>query len=963
MKNHLILFIFILAAHMSCQQQTTNQVPDWPKITSETKPWTRWWWHGSAVTKAGITRDLESLKKAGIGGVELTPIFGVIGKEEEFIDFLSPQWVDMFTHTLTEAKRLELGVDMATGTGWPFGGPWIGQENAPKTVRYKTFNLKEGETLNVPVVYTQEPMLRSVTNMVYQLYGIYKVPGEKITGSLKEPELLNKMNRIAINDIKEPISANENLQALALDQVRFEKPLPLQALVAYSDQGETVDLTDKVSENGKLDWTALAGDWTLYAVFQGWHGKMVERAAPGGEGNTIDHFSKEAIQTYLSRFDSAFSGQDISYLRAFFNDSYEVDDAQGNADWTPEIFEEFETRRGYNLKEHLPALFGKTNEETSKRVLSDYRETIGDLILERFTLEWKNWAETNGAVIRNQAHGSPGNILDLYGASGIPETEGTDPVSINLASSAAHVTGKNLASSESATWLDEHFLSTLADARANLERYLLGGINHVLYHGTAYSPADEEWPGRLFYAAVHANDRNSWWDDFAALNQYVTRVQSFMQAGESANDLLLYLPMYDLYSASEGENIVHFDLGRGAFEESNAYKTATWLKDKGYLFDFISDQQLQKVQSNDSGMQSGGLNYSAIIIPSSEYIPLKTLQRINELASQGVPVIAINNLPLSPPGLYDLENRKASFENGIRDLSAQETLEIVDFNATGLEGLRREPMVELGLEFVRRKYDDGNCYFIVNQGKEAIDGFVPLSVEARSIALYDPMTGKKGVGKTRSDQSRTEVYLQLLPEESILLVTSENEMTGASYNYYQPTDEAIDLKGPWKVKFVKGGPELPDSLVVDSLTSWTAFDGEKVKVFSGTASYSTTLSRPEGNADGWYLNLGEVQQSATVYLNNRWIGTLTGPNYRIFIDQTELLLQEENTLEIHVSNLMANRIADLDKQGVFWKKFYNVNFPARLAENRSRGLFDASGWQPRPSGLLGPVTLTPLKKM
>ena len=62
-----------------------------------------------------------------------------------------------------------------------------------------------------------------------------------------------------------------------------------------------------------------------------------------------------------------------------------------------------------------------------------------------------------------------------------------------------------------------------------------------------------------------------------------------------------------------------------------------------------------------------------------------------------------------------------------------------------------------------------------------------------------------------------------------------------------------------------------------------------------------------------------------------------------------------------VTNLSANRIRDLDVRGAPWKKFYNVNFPARYPENRGAdGLFSAARWEPLESGLLGPVTLTPV---
>src|SRR6187200_1479548 len=97
----------------------------WPAVTQQTKPWTRWWWEGSAVNKKELTWNLEQYKAAGLGGVELTPIYGVQGHEKSFIDFLSPQWMDVFSYTLSEAKRLNLGVDVANGTGWPFGGPEV----------------------------------------------------------------------------------------------------------------------------------------------------------------------------------------------------------------------------------------------------------------------------------------------------------------------------------------------------------------------------------------------------------------------------------------------------------------------------------------------------------------------------------------------------------------------------------------------------------------------------------------------------------------------------------------------------------------------------------------------------------------------------------------------------------------------------------------------------------------------
>src|SRR5687768_15562300 len=98
------------------------------------KPWVRWWWPGSAVDRQNLTRELEELARVGIGGVEITPIYGARGFEDRYIQFLTPRFMEMLEHAGREARRLGMAVDMATGTGWPFGGPWIDRDNAASTM-------------------------------------------------------------------------------------------------------------------------------------------------------------------------------------------------------------------------------------------------------------------------------------------------------------------------------------------------------------------------------------------------------------------------------------------------------------------------------------------------------------------------------------------------------------------------------------------------------------------------------------------------------------------------------------------------------------------------------------------------------------------------------------------------------------------------------------------------------------
>lgn len=413
----------------------------WPKTTETAKPWTRWWWMGSAVDEKGLDKQLTTLSKSGFGGVEIVPVYGAKGFEKQYINYLSPEWMKMLRFTTDKAKSLNMGVDMAVGTGWPIGGPQVDEENA-------------------------------ATKMVVQTYEIQ--PNEKF------------LEKIVLKDEKQ-----KNLKTIKLDIV-----------TAYNEKNEAVVLTDKINADGTLNWKATFGKWTIYAVFVGKTLQKVKRAAPGGEGFTLDHFSPTATKDYLKTFDKAFGNSNYG-IRSFFNDSYEV----YNADWTADFKEEFKKRRGYDLSPYIKYLVGNEENEIAGRIKSDYRETLSELILNRFTKDFTDWAHSKNTKNTNQAHGSPGNLLDLYAAVDIPESEtfGSTPFDIvglkrdtadiqkadvpdinmlKFASSAANVTGKKLISNETFTWLTEHFKTSWSQAKPEVEQVFLSGINHVFYHGT-----------------------------------------------------------------------------------------------------------------------------------------------------------------------------------------------------------------------------------------------------------------------------------------------------------------------------------------------------------------------------------------------------------------------------------------------------------------------------------------------
>jgi hypothetical protein len=938
--------LFLLFSQVVSSQQPASPLL-WPPIIRETKPWTRWWWPGSIVNPRDLTAALEKYNGVGLGGLELTVIYGVKGQEDKFIQYLSPEWMKMFTHALNEAQRLDLGIDLTNSASWPFGGIWVTDEDASKYVAYKTWSLKEGESLKEPVIFIQEPSIR-----------------------------FNGTVRPDISTLTDPVYKNKDLQTLAIDQIRFQKPIPLQVLMAYSDAGRTFDLTDKVDGSGNLNWTAPAGTWTLYGVFQGWHGKMVERAGPGGEGYVIDHFSGKAISDYLKYFDDAFKGSDISYLRGYFNDSYEVDDARGQSCWTPDLFKEFKERRGYDLRQNLPALFQKDIPEKNAGVLCDYRQTISDLILDNFTTGWTSWAHKQGKITRDQAHGSPGNILDLYAATDIPETEGTEILRMKFGTSSANVAGKKYASAEAATWLGEHFSSTLLDVKKAVDQYFIAGVNHIFYHGTCYSPQNEPWPGFLFYAAVEFSPANSFWNDFYALNNYVAHVQSFLQSSQPDNDILFYFPIFDRYSDYNNAMLEHFDAISPRFNGTPFRSGAQMMVDKGYAFDFVSDLQIRNTATINGLLKTaGGALYKTIVIPGSKYIPIQTFNKAINLADQGATIIVYGNLPENVSGWANLESNREIFQSLKEQLKFTEAgIENVKQAKVGtgkiligndldkllsFAGIRRELLVDDHLEFTRRAGKNYNLYFILNNTNKPVDKWVPLQVTGKSAALFNPMTRKSGLGKTRlSASGNLEVYTSLLPFESIIIETFNSKINGNNWVYYDTISPGKEITGAWKVEFTEGGPVLPPAKEINRLVSWTDFGGDEVKNFSGTARYTINFDKPSGKANAWQLNLGKVCESARIILNGKELAISLGPDYQLVIEKS--MLKAKNLLEIKVSNLVANRIAWLDRNNVYWKKFYNTNFPARLPQNRKNGLFDASAWPPRESGLIGPVTLTPV---
>ena len=888
-----LLALALLLSHAgAAAQAAADPSGDWPPATRDCRPHAYWWWLGSAVDRVNLTKELERYQAAGMGGVHIIPIYGAKGWEDRYVPYLSPAWMELLRHTVSEGRRLDLNVDMTTGTGWCFGGPKVTADEASSII--------EPRILEIPA-------------------------GGRPAESFR----------------------------------------PNTTLIAYGPAGRMLDVSAKLDPQGQLDWQPADGPWQLYALSSK-PTSRVKRAAPGGAGFMLNLFYAPAMANYLTIFDAAFKPYDGLRPRAMYHDSYEY-----QCNWAPDLFAQFEKRRGYPLQRELPALFGTdASNDRSARLRCDFRETLSDLMIEETLPQWVRWCHGQGIQTRNQAHGSPGNLLDLYALADIPETEMFDKDRSKLvsmfASSAAHVAGRRLVAAETGTWLREHFTETLGDLKGLLDELFLAGVNHVIYHGTCYSPDEVDWPGWLFYASYEMNPRNPVWRDVPALNAYVTRCQSVLQTGQPENDILVYWPIHELWRTPGGLELKLTVHQRDWLQKQPLGTLAAALWQGGFGFDYASDRQLAQAKGTTDGIVLPGGRYRVIVVPQTRFMPVETLARLLDLARSGACVVFENRLPEDVPGLNQLDVKRELMTRLLREINAPEQSAVRPHEtALGLGkvlvggvpasldllGIQAEPlMARAGVSFVRRADDAGYWYFLVNESTKPLAAWVPLTRPAASVRILDPLTGRSGCGTVRkTTEGATEVYLNLAVGESLILRTlTATPASGPAWSWWQEGTRH-PLEGTWEVSFLHGGPVLPESFKTDKLASWTELGGTETQRFGGTARYQLTFDAPVQSGSEWFIELGRVCQSARVRLNDRDLGTVFTAPFRVL---APALKPTGNKLEIEVTSVAANRIRDLDLRKVPWKNFHEINFV-----NINYKPFDAATWPLTAAGLLGPVTL------
>jgi hypothetical protein len=873
----------------------------------------RWWWFGPAVSRDEITRELEQMKAAGIGGVEVANLYALALDDpaagNRNATFLSDEHLDALGFAASEARRLGLRMDVTLGSGWPLGGPAIPVTEAAGKLRVESAAVVPGATsTEAPFTDTGETWIAA----------------------------------FLLEDGAPP----ETASAL---------PPP---------------------DGGRYAFVASVRPRTVVTFLSSRTGMTVKRPAVGAQGFVLDHYDPAAIATHLGavgdRLLSAF-GDQPPY--AVFSDSLE----DYASDWTPRLLDEFQRRRGYDLRPHLLALVMDVGPQTSA-IRHDWGRTLTELADDNFLKPMEAWAKKHGTQLRSQTYGFPPVTLSSNRWADLPEGEGKATFEMwrefsdtRWAASAGHLFHRPVISSETWTWLHSPaFRATPLDMKAEADLHFLQGINQLVGHGWPYSPAMAGEPGWRMYAAAALNDHNPWFMAMPDLAAYLQRVSFALRQGEPANDIALLLPNDDVWAGfraavqnratpvsaagydESGSNItIDESMGRVLGKQVIAQ-----VLDAGFNLDFIDADAIDSV----------GIPYRALVLPAVDRLPAATYEKVLAFARKGGVVVAYGRTPATAPGLLHAEQESARLREISQELfhgGLANTHLLADESSLGrtlAAALPRDmtldpPNPQIG--FIHRKLPDADLYFVANTSNQTVRAKVSFRDTAHGVELWDPYTGLVG---GLSDP--TSIQLDLEPYGSRFVFFSDRALPAA---VQPPRREsmAVDLSRDWTVNFGEHGPIL----AMERLVSWT--EDPRTVFYSGDAVYRKTFNLPGASAakpHSYFLDFGAatplplpnppgdhnmrayldppVREAAEIWVNGQRAGVVWRPPYRLEI--TPLLRPGENELRIAVGNTAINTLAGRALPDY------------RLLRDRYGMLFvpqDMHDLKPLPSGLLGPVKL------
>ena len=748
-------------------------------------------------------------------------------------------------------------------------------------------------------------------------------------------------------------------------------------------QEEVIDLSGKMKPDGTLDWTPPEGKWMVLRIGYSLTGHENGPAPIEATGLEVDKFNREYVKNYLDGYLKMYSdtvgadklGKDgISFL---LTDSIEV----GPQNWTDNMLDEFQKRRGYDAHPWLPALTGvviKSVADTD-RFLWDFRRTIGQLIAENHYGEIANDLHEHGLSYYGEAlefhRPSLGDDMEMRSKTDVPMgamwtwagggVDGDYVADLRGAASVAHIYGQNLVGAESMTSRGPAWGFSPNSLRKVTDLEFALGVNRMEIHESSHQPLADMAPGlTLGRFGLWFNRNETWAGEAGSWITYLSRCSYLLQQGHFYGDVAYFY-------GEEGPLTAVF--GWKAQQDAP----------EGYGFDFVnSDVVLHQLSLKDGRLQTpGGTSYRILYLGGrSERMTLPVLQQIKSLVEQGA--VIVGNKPLDSPSLSDDQDEfhrvadelwgtgtdgKLGWAKGIvgklavqpsayhrfgkgrvySGMSANEVLKDLDVSE---DFEYTKPESDTSLMFLHRRLDDGEIYFVDNRNGRAEKVTATFRVDGKTPELWDAVTGESRPVSYEIANGRTTVPLELDPDGSIFVVFRE---TAKAAKVVLPEvretvapglDEALNTN--WSVSFQpnRGAPEM---VAFDRLASWSDSSIDGVKYFSGTATYSKTIQIPEGaltpGARLW-LDLGDVREVAEVAVNGKYLGIQWKTPFKV--DVTGALRPGSNQIVIEVTNLWVNRLIG-DQQAYALKKYAFTDFEPYKADSPLL-----------PSGLLGPVRVS-----
>lgn len=938
----------------------------------ESKPGVWWWWLGGAVSKDGITADLEAMRRQGISYAMVYTAGQGGPRAPKGLPFMSEAWRAHFRFAVREAARLGIRLGVNICEGWNCGGPWVGTEDAVKDLVWN------------------ETKIEGPAGIDLDLGTPWKVLS--LTGTIPQQR-------------QEVVHWYRDIAVLACR----EDPRGVWQL------SDVKDLTD-LTRDGRLRWEAPEGRWTVLrfgcAVREeasmdpevGYH--RIKNTISAETGWEIDPMSSGAMDRHFAHSGARLiedagelAGRTLSFLQI---DSWEV----GIPTWTQDFTGEFRTRRGYDPIRYLPALLGKTLDtpDVGARFVWDFRRTIADLIAENYYGRLTQLCHEHGLGTHCEA-GGPFythfiDAMECQGAQDVPMAEfwsSRRPIqlwgdsfevvqgvsspffhtveeeypatcfgTIKQLADAAHVYGKNICQAESYTstnedWSeDPYFLKALGDRAfcLGLNRQIL---SFYVHQSTLTDKPGYEWE----HVGTHFDRNITWFPLSHGWLTYLARCQHLLRQGVFAADIVYFA----------GQAVPNFVL----LDRKPV---------SGFDFDVINAQALLTRASARDGRLAlpDGVTYRYLVLPegAAESATPQVLQKMRELVEGGVTLVGsrprhslgLTNYPGSEQQVKELADALWGTDPKDRGALPVGTGRVIWGRALEevIRADRLEPDVEfrgvpadVEVDWLHRHGAQHDIYFLANLSEQAISVEAVFRIHERVPELWDPVTGEMvDLLEFHQEGLRTVIPLQLAAKQSFFLIfgrVSHGPRAAGARNF-PPLRQIARLAGPWEVRFdaAWGGPE---KVTFRNLEDWSQRPEDGIRYYSGKATYRKKFDLPSSGHRRVFLDLGEVKNVAQVRLNGKDLGVVWTAPWRV--DVTAVATTEGNELEIDIVNLWPNRLIGdglLPQDRRFTKtnvRTYDTPHPVfRYSDTEvTRGEAEFSDVTPDllRSGLLGPVTL------